>query len=418
MNYQETLEWLFKQLPVFQRVGKAAYKANLDNTYAIMDVLGQPQHQFKSIHIAGTNGKGSTAHLLASIFQEAGYKTGLYTSPHLKDFRERIRINGQMIPEDKVVRFVEDHQEEFLKIKPSFFEMTVGMAFKYFNDEQVDIAIVETGLGGRLDSTNIINPELSIITNIGKDHMQFLGNTLVDIAQEKAGIIKYNIPVIIGEHQKETDPVFIQMAEEKQASLSFAQDKYQAIWEGEGMSVLKNREKIIEILPFPLHGNYQLKNVCTTVAAAYSMNISIDFIKKGLQNVVGNTAFAGRWQTINKTPLTICDTAHNHEGLLLVMAQLKKMKYRRLHFVLAVVDDKQLEHILPLFPKDALYYLCKADIPRGLSVDELSKQARAFGLNGIKYGSVTLALQAAQKQANSQDLVFVGGSTFTVAEVV
>jgi dihydrofolate synthase/folylpolyglutamate synthase len=418
MNYQETLDWLFKQLPVFQRVGKAAYKADLDNTYAIMDVLGQPQHQFKSIHIAGTNGKGSTAHLLASVFQEAGYKTGLYTSPHLRDFRERIRINGQKIPQNKVIGFVENHHEEFLKIKPSFFEMTVGMAFKYFNDEQVDIAIIETGLGGRLDSTNIINPELSIITNIGMDHTQFLGNTLSSIAQEKAGIIKNNIPVIIGEHQEETDQVFIQMAEEKQASLSFAQDHYQAIWKGEDLLVFKDQELFIEISQFPLKGDYQLKNVCTAVAAADSMNISIGFIIKGFQNVLSNTAFAGRWQTINKKPLTICDTAHNQDGLLLVMEQLQKMEYKQLHFVLGVVDDKQLNQILPLFPKEAIYYFCKADIPRGLPVDKLAEQATLFGLKGNKYQSVSLALQAAQKQANSDDLVFAGGSTFTVAELV
>jgi dihydrofolate synthase/folylpolyglutamate synthase len=383
-----------------------------------MDVLGQPQHQFKSIHIAGTNGKGSTAHLLASVFQEAGYKTGLYTSPHLRDFRERIRINGQKIPQNKVIGFVENHHEEFLKIKPSFFEMTVGMAFKYFNDEQVDIAIIETGLGGRLDSTNIINPELSIITNIGMDHTQFLGNTLSSIAQEKAGIIKNNIPVIIGEHQEETDQVFIQMAEEKQASLSFAQDHYQAIWKGEDLLVFKDQELFIEISQFPLKGDYQLKNVCTAVAAADSMNISIGFIIKGFQNVLSNTAFAGRWQTINKKPLTICDTAHNQDGLLLVMEQLQKMEYKQLHFVLGVVDDKQLNQILPLFPKEAIYYFCKADIPRGLPVDKLAEQATLFGLKGNKYQSVSLALQAAQKQANSDDLVFAGGSTFTVAELV
>jgi len=418
MTYQETLDWLFKQLPAFQRVGKAAYKANLDNTYAIMDVLNQAHLKFKSIHIAGTNGKGSTAHMLASIFQEAGYKTGLYTSPHLRDFRERIRINGEMISKEKVVYFVEKNQEEFLRIKPSFFEMTVGLAFSYFADEQVDIAIIETGLGGRLDSTNIVSPLISVITNIGKDHMQFLGHSLAEIATEKAGIIKKKIPVIIGEHQERTDQVFIERAKMQESILSFAQDSYQISWYGNGLKIHDKNGLLFSLNSFPLKGNYQLKNVCTTIHAAKSLNIALPFIKKGLENVKTNTSFSGRWDIINNEPLTVCDTAHNEEGLILVMEQLHKMDFHHLHFILAVVDDKLLGDILKLFPKDATYYFCKADIPRGLAVDILAEQASENGLHGEKYNSVQEALLAAQTHAGPSDLVFVGGSTFTVAEVV
>lgn len=418
MNYQETLDWLFKQLPVFQRVGQAAYKADLNNTYALMDVLGQAHLKFKSIHIAGTNGKGSTAHMLASIFQEAGYKTGLYTSPHLRDFRERIRVNGEMIPQENVVEFVEIHQEEFLQIQPSFFEMTVGMAFSYFADEQVDIAIIETGLGGRLDSTNIIQPELSVITNIGKDHTQFLGDTLPLIAKEKAGIIKERIPIIIGEHQEEIDGVFSGVADDKKAPLSFAEDIFTVQAIGEKLDVFYLEKPYFVLEDFPLNGNYQLKNLCTALAAVQKFDFPKEVIKRGLENIIKNTHFAGRWQVLEKQPLTICDTAHNYEGLTLVMEQLKNMEYQKLHFVLGVVDDKHLETILRLFPKDAIYYFCKADIPRGLNAEILAKQAREFSLKGHVYSTVKSALKAAQSAAGNQDLIFVGGSTFVVAEVV
>jgi len=418
MNYKETLDWLFSQLPVFQRIGKAAYKANLDNTYAIMDLLGQPQHQFKSVHLAGTNGKGSTAHMLASIYQEAGYKTGLYTSPHLRDFRERIMINGQMIPQSDVVAFVETYSEDFLSIKPSFFEMTVGLAFSYFAAENVDIAIIETGLGGRLDSTNIIHPELSIITNIAKDHMQFLGHTLEVIAGEKAGIIKKGVPVFIGEHQKETDPVFIEKAKTVKTLIHFVQDSYKAAWIGEKLEVLKDDVSLFGPINFPLKGDYQRHNVCTAIGAAQELALPLDSIKVGLINVLKNTSFAGRWQQLSQQPLVICDTAHNYQGLSVVMAQLKNMDYQKLHFVLGVVDDKQLDHILAFFPKDAQYYFCKADIPRGLAVEILYETATNFGLNGQMYQSVNEAYLEAKKNCQSDDLVFVGGSTFTVAEVV
>ena len=418
MTYKQTLEWLFSQLPAFQRIGKAAYKANLDNTYAIMDVLGQPQHKFKSVHLAGTNGKGSTAHMLASIYQEAGYKTGLYTSPHLRDFRERIRINGQMISQDEVINFVEAYKREFLKIKPSFFEMTVGLAFSYFAAQKVDIAIIETGLGGRLDSTNIIMPQLSIITNIAKDHMQFLGDTLEAIAGEKAGIIKPGKPVIIGEHQKETDSIFIEKAKAENTSIRFAQDTYKAQWVGEKLEVLKNNKPLFEPIDFPLKGNYQLKNVCTAICAAQELKLPIDIIKLGLKDVLKNTSLVGRWQQLSESPLVICDTAHNYEGLSEVMDQLKNKEYDKLHFVLGVVDDKQLDHILKLFPNNAQYYFCKADIPRGLAVDILAEKASDFGLNGQAYRSVKEAYEEAKKNCEDNDIVFVGGSTFTVAEVV
>lgn len=417
MTYQQTLEWLFSQLPVFQRVGKSAYKANLDNTYALMEVLGQPHKAFKSVHIAGTNGKGSTAHMLASVYQEAGFKTGLYTSPHLRDFRERIRINGEMISEEEVVAFVASHREDFQDIKPSFFEMTVGMAFAYFAQEEVDIAVIETGLGGRLDSTNIILPELSVITNIAKDHMQFLGNTLEAIAGEKAGIIKNGVSVVIGEHQPKTDKVFIEKAKDETTSIFFAQDEYSAKWEN-GVLLIYHHEECLMTLDFPLKGHYQLKNVATAVCAAQQLGLPLESIKKGLQNVVINTSLAGRWQQLSEQPPVICDTAHNYEGLQQVMLQLAEMTYQQLHFVLSVVDDKELDHILELFPKDARYYFCKANIPRGLAVEVLSEQAHESGLQGQSYQSVNEAYMAAVRNCQEGDLVFIGGSTFTVAEVV
>jgi len=372
MTYAQVLKWMFSQLPVFQRVGKAAYKVNLDNTYAIMAHLNNPHLQFKSIHLAGTNGKGSTAHMLASIYQEAGYKTALYTSPHLRDFRERIRINGQMISQEAVVSFIEENKEGFETIKPSFFEMTVGMAFQYFAHEKVDIAIVETGLGGRLDSTNVIFPELSIITNIGKDHTQFLGDTLVQIAQEKAGIIKKDTPLIVGKYQLETQKVFTQKAQEMHAELIWAADNFMVTREGSLYQIKKKEQDFLRDIHIPLEGNYQKENIQTAVAAAYHQGISVAFIKKGLENVIKNTSLMGRWQILKKQPLCIADTAHNLEGLKLVMEQLKALEYKKLHFVLGVVDDKDLKKILPFFPKDAFYYFCKADIPRALDASEIS----------------------------------------------
>lgn len=419
MNYEETLKFLYSQLPMFQRIGAAAYKANLDNTYALMEVLDHPHKKFKSVHIAGTNGKGSTAHLLASIYQEAGYKTGLYTSPHLKDFRERIRLNGEMIPQEFVVYFVAKYAKNFKSISPSFFELTMAMAFQYFAEEKVDIVILETGLGGRLDSTNIVNPELSIITNIGKDHMQFLGNTLPEIAGEKAGIIKANTPVLIGEKQVEIQTVFEQKAKALSAPLSYAEDLVDLEFEASmNYRVSYSKKELFENLNFPLRGNYQIKNLKTAIAAAMLLKLPLNAIKSGIENVLINTHLAGRWQTLSQNPLTICDTAHNEDGLFYVIKQLEETPHKNLHFVLGVVNDKVIDEILKLFPKNAIYYFCKADIPRGLEVEILQAKAEGIGLVGKTYKSVNVALRAAQEVATEEDLVFVGGSTFTVAEVV
>lgn len=419
MNYEETLKFLYSQLPMFQRIGAAAYKANLDNTYALMEVLDQPHKKFKSVHIAGTNGKGSTAHLLASIYQEAGYKTGLYTSPHLKDFRERIRLNGEMIPQEFVIDFVAKYAKNFKSISPSFFELTMAMAFQYFAEEKVDIVILETGLGGRLDSTNIVNPELSIITNIGKDHMQFLGNTLPEIAGEKAEIIKANTPVLIGEKQVEIQTVFEQKAEALSASLSYAEDLVDLEFEASmNYRVSYSKKELFENLNFPLRGNYQIKNLKTAIASAMLLKLPLNAIKSGIENVLINTHLAGRWQTLSQNPLTICDTAHNEDGLFYVMKQLEETPHKNLHFVLGLVNDKVIDEILKLFPKNAIYYFCKADIPRGLEVEILQAKAEEIGLIGKTYTSVNAALRAAKEVATEEDLVFVGGSTFTVAEVV
>jgi dihydrofolate synthase/folylpolyglutamate synthase len=421
MNYEETIAFLYNQLPAFQRIGAAAYKANLDNTYALMKILGEPQLQFKSIHIAGTNGKGSTANMLASIYQEAGYKTALYTSPHLKDFRERIRLNGTMIPKEFVVDFVANFAVRFTPISPSFFELTMAMAFHYFAQQKVDIAIVETGMGGRLDSTNIIVPELSIITNIGFDHVQFLGDTLAKIAAEKAGIIKNKIPVLIGEKQTEIQSVFEKKAKEQAVPIYFAEEMIKVICldkEASDFQISYQNEELFSIHHFPLRGSYQIKNLTTVMAAALLLKLPLDKIQKGIENVIKNTHFAGRWQILNTNPLTICDTGHNEDGLRFVVEQLAETPHHILHFVLGVVNDKDLDHILNIMPKEAIYYFCKADIPRGLEAETLQIKANKIGLIGAVYSSVNNALKAAQNAAKKDDLVFVGGSTFTVAEVV
>ncbi|WP_405565489.1 bifunctional folylpolyglutamate synthase/dihydrofolate synthase [Polaribacter sp. Asnod6-C07] len=402
MNYQETLQWMFAQLPMYQKEGKTAFKKDLTNILAFSKELEHPEKKFKSIHVGGTNGKGSTSHMLASILQEAGYKVGLYTSPHLKNFTERIRINGNEIPQSKVISFINSHKGFLEKQKLSFFEMTVGLAFDYFAKEKVDIAIVEVGLGGRLDSTNIIMPEISVITNIGLDHTQFLGETLPEIAFEKAGIIKDMIPVIIGEEQTEVRDVFLEKVKETNSALFFASD-------------------IIQNYTSDLLGDYQQKNTKTavlTIQKLYGFIVSEENIKKGLLNVVRNTNLKGRWQILQDNPKVICDTAHNKEGLEIVLNQLKKEKFTKLHIVLGVVSDKKLDEVLPLFPKTATYYFCKPDIPRGLSEDELQLKARNFDLNGKKYSSVKNAYTDALINANQQDIVYVGGSTFVVAEII
>tara|TARA_R100000353_G_scaffold154087_1_gene112754 strand:- start:54575 stop:55747 length:1173 start_codon:yes stop_codon:yes gene_type:complete len=390
---------------MYQRVGQAAYKANFEPTIKLAAYLNNPEKSFKSIHVAGTNGKGSTSHMLASIFQEAGYKTGLYTSPHLKDFRERIKVNGKMISKEYISQFVAAHKPYFEENNLSFFEMTVGLAFDYFKSEKVDIVIVEVGMGGRLDSTNIINPEVAVITNIGLDHTQFLGNTIKQIAAEKAGIIKNNTPVIIGETTPETKDVFEEIALQKKAAITYTE----TIDEKNYVSDLK--------------GRYQQKNIRTVLASLKILNdlgwnISEENITNGLLKTIKNTGLLGRWQILQEQPKVICDTAHNKEGLQLVIAQLANEQFKKLHIVFGVVSDKDLTPVLSLFPQNAIYYFCKPNIPRGLDASLLLSQARGFGLVGEEYISVSKAYEAAKKAARVTDLIFVGGSTFVVAEVL
>lgn len=406
MTYQECLDWLFTQLPMYQRVGGAAYKADLSNTHKLMELLDHPENKFKSVHVAGTNGKGSTSHMLAAIFQKAGYKTGLYTSPHLKDFRERIRINGEVIREKDVVAFVENYKSKFESIGLSFFEMTVGMAFQYFADEKVDIAIVEVGMGGRLDSTNVVTPELSIITNISLDHTQFLGNTLAKIAVEKGGIIKPNTPVVIGERHPETDPVFEELAVAKNAPLAFAEDLI----------------PIRELDELDLKGIYQKKNIRTVLAAVQQLEAKGHqleaSLKEALQNVSKITGLRGRWETLSARPRIICDTGHNEAGVKLIVEQLAKETFDKLHIVWGMVGDKDITSVLKLLPKDATYYWCKPNIPRGKDALELQTEASAISLNGDVYDSANSALEACKKAASANHLIFVGGSTFVVADVI
>ncbi len=387
---------------MYQRQGKTAFKKDLTNILALSKHLNYPENKFLSIHVAGTNGKGSTSHMIASVLQEAGYKVGLYTSPHLKDFRERIKVNGSSISEHYVLNFIELNKDFLEQQKLSFFEMTVGMAFDFFANKKVDIAIVEVGLGGRLDSTNIITPLVSVITNIGYDHTQFLGETLSEIAFEKAGIIKDNIPVIIGERQKEVEETFIQIAKNKNTNITFAEE-----------IITKNYQT-------DLLGNYQIKNVKTAVATIKKINtfpVKEETIIKGLQNIVKNTGLLGRWQILNKQPKVICDTAHNKEGLTYVLEQLLEEEYNNLHIVLGVVNDKNLDTILPLFPKNAIYYFCKPNIPRGLEAELLQQKAKEFQLLGNVYNSVNQAYKVALKNSMKSDLIFIGGSTFVVAEL-
>ena len=406
MNYQETLNWIFNQLPMYQQQGASAYKEDLTNTILLSDYLKNPEKDSKFIHVAGTNGKGSTSHLLASVLQEAGYKVGLYTSPHLRDFRERIKINGIEISEEFVCEFIEKHIDFFKANELSFFEMTVGLAFEYFKKEKVDIAIIEVGLGGRLDSTNIITPLISVITNIGKDHVQFLGNTLEAIAKEKAGIIKNNIPVVIGEYTSETKPVFIAKATTTNSEIFFASDT------------------ISNDYPSDLKGDYQISNKKTAIQTLRLLNsipgfeISENDIKYGFLNVGKNTGLQGRWQQLNRAPKTICDTAHNKHGLQSVLNQLEKEEFDTLHFVFGVVNDKDLNEILPLFPKNAIYYFCKPNMPRGLDAKILEQKSVEFGLIGKVYNSVSEAYESAKKNATATDFIYIGGSTFVVAEIL
>ncbi len=439
MNYQETVQYLYSQLPVFTRDGASAYKADLTNTLELLKPLDNPQHKFKSVHVGGTNGKGSTSHMLAAILQTAGYKTGLYTSPHLKDFRERIRINGHMISEQLVIDFVAKHSSDFDEIQPSFFEMTVALAFDVFAKEKVDIAIVEVGLGGRLDSTNVITPLLSVITNIGWDHMNLLGNTLQLIATEKAGIIKPGIPVIIGEFQPEVAPIFINTAEKKKSRISFASEvfKSKALDQKSTGSIITEFVNVkitptslnqysglkTQDLKLDLTGSYQLKNIKTVLCAVEELRlqgfiITDEHLKTALQQVKTLTGLHGRWEVLSRHPLTICDTGHNPEGIQEVLQNIASVPYQKLHFVLGAVNDKDISSMLKMLSTDAQYYFCRPDIPRGLEAEGLKQLAQSFELHGEAYSSVKEALHAAQQNAGENDLVFVGGSTFVVAEAV
>ena len=424
MNYKETLEWLFAQLPMYQREGKAAYKANLDNTLKLDEHFGSPHKQFKTIHVGGTNGKGSVSHMLASILQEAGYKTGLYTSPHLKDFRERIKINGEMITEEYVIHFVEENKSFFAEIKPSFFEMTVAMAFQYFAEQQVDIAVIEVGLGGRLDSTNIITPLASVITNISFDHMALLGDTLEKIAREKAGIIKPGIPAIIGTKDPASDFVFIEKAKECETTLEFASENWQVTRDDKNVYRLENKNGVVFApVQADLKGLYQRKNIPAVLETILTLrnnglHISDQNVYDGIANTIRNTGLLGRWQELSQAPYTVCDTGHNIDGLTEIVAQLKTCTYEKLHFVIGMVNDKDVDSVLHILPKDAIYYFCKASIPRAMDEKILAEKARANHLHGTTFPTVAAAYQAARDAAGERDMIYIGGSTFVVAEVI
>lgn len=410
---------------MFQRVGASAFRKDLRSTIALCDHLGNPERKFKSIHVAGTNGKGSSSHSLAAIFQRAGYKTGLYTSPHLKSFTERIRINGQEICDELVVRFVEENKRFLDELKPSFFEMTVGMAFWYFVQQEVDIAIIEVGMGGNFDSTNIITPELSLITNIGFDHVQFLGDTLPLIAGEKAGIIKKNVPVVISETHEETKPVFLAKAREMDAPITFADGHWKAIKisDLDGKTNFKvESESEFSQLTFGLNGNYQKYNLPGILESVSQMrrkgwNLPTDAVLEGLENVAELTGLKGRWQTLSTNPMVICDTGHNEAGFREILSQLETYSYKKLWMVLGMVQDKDISKVLSMLPKSAKYVFCEASLPRALPADQLAEKAITFGLKGETIPDINEALAYARKNAGKDDLIFVGGSTFVVAEI-
>ncbi len=404
MDYKETVDYLFSQLPMFQRVGAAAYKADLSNTIALCNLMGNPQNTFRSIHIAGTNGKGSVSSTLASVFATCGYKTGLFTSPHLKDYRERMRINGLMIPEEFVVRFVEKYRKEAADLKPSFFEFTCAMAFAWFAEEKVDMAILEVGMGGRLDSTNVVTPEISVITSIGLDHQQFLGNTLEEIAAEKGGIIKEGVPVVIGNNPVSVQEVLEKMANSRRAPVYFS------------------RSSAAEFAT-DLQGSYQRENMRTVsrvidIARELGHDLKPECVEQGALHVKANTGLRGRWDLIGEKPRIIVDVGHNEGGVRMVVDMLRKQSFVRLHIVWGMVGDKDAKNILSLLPTSASYYWCKPDVPRGKDLRELSQEALKFSLEGKEYPSVNDALNAAKAEALQNDLIFVGGSVFVVAEVV
>lgn len=441
MTYKETLDWLYTQLPMFQRVGAQAMKKDLTNIKKLCAALGTPQDRFPTVHIAGTNGKGSTAHLLAAVLQAHGFKTGLYTSPHYKDFRERIKIDGALISKKSVIDFTAENRALFEEIKPSFFEITVALAFDYFARQKVDIAVIETGLGGRLDSTNIIKPLLAVITNISYDHQQFLGDTLELIAGEKAGIIKENTPVVIGETQEETRPVFLKKAEEESAAIYFADQEFKAEYnhpfQGASPESFTHRSVLADFdvlnlkssksttYAVNLIGAYQAKNLQTVLKSIEilaqqwaPLKIEEDKLQTAFSDLKQLTNFIGRWHLLGQNPLILADSAHNEGGIRLAMQQIEGINYTKLHFVIGMVNDKEVEKVLRMLPKEAKYYFAKADIPRGLDAEVLREKAVALGLKGGKYSSVRNALKAAKRAAGVEDLIYVGGSTFVVAEVV
>ncbi|HEX5003196.1 MAG TPA: folylpolyglutamate synthase/dihydrofolate synthase family protein [Bacteroidia bacterium] len=431
MTYQETLDYLYQQLPMFHRIGPAAYKANLSNTIAITRLLDHPENDFRSVHIAGTNGKGSVSNMLAAVLQQHGYKTGLFTSPHLKDFRERIRVNGAMIPKTEITQFVKKHKEAFELISPSFFEWTAGLAFHYFSKTDVDIAVIETGMGGRLDSTNVIQPVLSVITNVQWDHMHLLGDTLKKIAAEKAGIIKERVPVVVGEFNRETAGVFRTTAKKMHTSINFSDKQFKTVLTKNIkqipgkliVDIIKNNRTYMKEVVVDLGGWYQLKNISTVMEALEVLNengfeIDRKNVRKAFGKICRMTGFAGRWQVIDKHPLTIADTGHNADGIHEVMEQLSASSFSNLHMVIGMVADKDVSAILKQLPRNAVYYFCKPDLPRGYDAEALRQEAKLHKLNGRSYNSVAAALQAAQNAAGSHDLVYVGGSSFVVAEVL
>ena len=427
-DYRSALDYLYTSLPMFQRVGAAAYKADLVNTIKLCDALNNPQHKFKSIHIAGTNGKGSSSHMIAAILQSAGYKTGLYTSPHLKEFTERIKIDGKEIDHEYVVDFVNRIRPEIEKVQPSFFEITVAMAFDYFALHKVDFAVIETGLGGRLDSTNVIMPLVSLITNIGYDHMELLGDTLPKIATEKAGIIKPGVPVIISERQVEVETVFLTKATEAKAALSFANEQFRL--KSKMMNddltpvfeVYDHEELIFSNLNPELKGDYQRKNITGVlktidVLKDQGYKITDQHSKDGIENVIRLTGLKGRWQKLGESPLIICDTGHNAEGLVEVVQQIRSQKYKKLFFVLGMVGDKDITNALKILPKEAYYIFCRASIPRALDAHILSEKAKVEELNGEVIPNVNQAIAFAKSKAEKEDFIFIGGSTFVVGEI-
>jgi dihydrofolate synthase/folylpolyglutamate synthase len=423
MTYTDTLQYLYDRLPVFHHVGGAAYKPGLDNTIQLMNVLDNPQTKYRCIHIAGTNGKGSVSNMLAAILQTAGYKVGLYTSPHLVDFGERIRVNGQMIEQQYVIDFVENNKDVFNTIEPSFFEATMAMAFNYFADTKVDVAIIEVGLGGRLDSTNIIQPDLSVITNISFDHVVFLGDTLEKIAFEKAGIIKPTTPVVIGESVPETRPIFVQKACNENAALIFAEERFKINFKeySDAKMLVEVNGKLL--IKCGLCGNYQLKNIATTLAAIEQLitlnySISESDTLKGFENVTEITGLQGRWQTLRNNPTVVCDTGHNVGGIQFVVEQLKTQRYNKLRIVIGMVNDKDISAVLSLLPKDAIYYFTQANIIRALSCEDLKLKAESFGLSGVAYQAVEQAVEASIKESKSDDFIFIGGSNFIVGDAL